>query len=146
MTAVILVVLALAWIAMLGPATVRAKRSTPLSAAQSFKRRMALIAPHSSSGRWVLVPASSSRRARPSFIRSQLFRVRLLQFLIGGVVVTMLAALYGGEGIWELQIFLDLSLAAYVVFLLEAKRRRQGRYVAVPTRALRPTRRREATS
>ncbi len=145
MAVVILVVLALAWIAILGPATMRARRSTPLSAAQSFKRRMELIAPHSSSGRWVLVPATTARSERSSFRRSQLRRIRVLQFLLSGVVMTLLAALYGGECIWEIHFFMDLSLIGYVAFLLEAKRRRQERDFRVPVRALRSTRRREAT-
>ncbi|HEX2240052.1 MAG TPA: hypothetical protein VHJ82_02750 [Actinomycetota bacterium] len=105
---------------------------------------MDLIAPHSSAGRWVLVPAAGSRYGRRSFRRTQARRIRVLQFLLGAVAITLLAALYGGEGIWEIQLLTDLALIGYVVFLLEAKRRRQDRVVKVPARAVRTTRHREA--
>lgn len=59
--------------------------------------------------------------------------------------MTLLAALYGGEGIWGIQFLMDFALVGYVVFLLETKRRRQERTVKVPTRAVRGARRREAT-
>lgn len=129
---------------MLGPATMRARKSTPLSAVQSFKRRMDLIAPHSSAGRWVLVPAANARYERRSFKRLQARRIRVFQFLLGAVVITLLAALYGGEGIWALQLVTDLGFIGYVVFLLESKRRRQEQIVKVPAHSVRSSRRREA--
>ncbi|MDP9226587.1 MAG: hypothetical protein M3P18_22655 [Actinomycetota bacterium] len=125
MTILFLVVLVLAWAALIIPAAWRARQTTPFSATERFRRRLQLIAPRSSAqGRWIVVPQSRDRLARASFRRGQRRRRRILLALIAGVGASGLLAILVGGAVWELQVSLDVSFALYVVLLIAAKRRR----------------------
>ena len=125
MTTLFLVVLVLAWIALILPAAWRARQTAPFSATERFRKRLELIAPRATSqGRWIVVPQSRDRLERASFRRGQRRRKRILFALIAGVVATAIAAPLVGGPMWELQILLDVSLALYVVLLVVAKQRR----------------------
>ena len=118
--------------AVLLPATLRARQSAPLSATQRFKRRMRLIAPRTPRrGRWVVVPESTARLAKASFKKDQRRRKLILQGLLVAVVSSLIAALARGGGMWELHLATDASLVFYVALLLEAKRRRTERATKV---------------
>jgi hypothetical protein len=133
-TYVFLAFLAAAWIAVFLPAIMRARQDAPLSSAERFRRRLELIAPRATSqGRWVLMPEHPDRLARAAFSRGQRRRTRILIFLIGGCLATLGLALAAGGGAWEVQFAFDVSLALYVVLLLEAKRRRAERRQKVRT-------------
>jgi hypothetical protein len=125
LTTLFLVVLVLAWIALIIPAAWRARQTAPFSATERFRKRLELMAPRATSqGRWIVVPQSRDRLERASFRRGQRRRKRILFALIAGVVATGIAAPVVGGPMWELQILLDLSLALYVVLLVVAKQRR----------------------
>jgi hypothetical protein len=137
LTLVFLAALAVAWIAVILPALLRARQTTPLSAAERFKRRMQLIAPKPARGRWVVVPESRNRLAKASLKRGQRRRIRILVWLLAVVGLSAVAALING-GLWEAHLLADASLTVYCALLLEAKKRRLERLTKV-----RPLRRRE---
>jgi len=146
-TAVFLILLAGAWIAVFLPAIRRARRATPLSTADRWRRGMELIAPRHPAartrGRLVVVPRSTKSVARDSWRRGQRTRRRIFELMIGGVIGSLLVALFWrSDNAWLVQAGCDLSLAAYAALLVEAKRRRQQRAVAVRRRVRRPVRRR----
>jgi hypothetical protein len=122
-----LLVLALAWIAVFLPAAMRARQNAPLSTSERFRRRMELIAPRASAGRWVVVPEAGDRLAGRSFRKGQRTRRRILAFLVGAAVLSVGAAIFAGGALWELSLAFGLSLALYVSLLLEAKKRRDER-------------------
>ncbi len=122
-----LLVLALAWIAVFLPAAMRARQNAPLSTADSFRRRMELIAPRASAGRWVVVPESGDRLAGRSFRKGQRSRRHIFAFLLGAVLLSVAAAIFFGGALWELSLAFGASLALYISLLLEGKRRRVER-------------------
>jgi hypothetical protein len=125
LTTLFLVVLVLAWVALIIPAAWRAHQTAPFSATERFRKRLDLIAPRATShGRWIVVPQSRDRLERAAFRRGQRRRTRILLALMAGVGATAVAAPLVGGPMWELQIFLDVSLALYVVLLVVAKQRR----------------------
>jgi hypothetical protein len=128
LTILFLVVLVMAWFALIIPAAWRARQTAPYSAAQRFKQRLDLIAPRTpratSQGRWIVVPQSRDRLERAAFRRGQRRRRRILLALIAGVGATGLTAAVVGGAVWDLQLFLDISLVLYIVLLVVAKRRR----------------------
>ena len=140
---VFLGLLALAWIAVFLPAALRARRSAPLSTAERFKRRMSLIAPRASGGRWIVVPESYDRLAMSSFRRGQQRRIRILVGLLVAAVATGVVAIFAGGGSWEVHLAVDASLAIYIGLLLEAKRRRSEQVAKL--RSLEGRRRQRAT-
>lgn len=127
MTYWFLLVLALAWIAVFLPAAMRARQNAPLSTSERFRRRMELIAPRASAGRWVVVPESEDHLAGRSFRKGQRTRRRILAFLVGAVVLSVGGAIFAGGALWELSLAFGASLALYVVLLLEGKKRRDER-------------------
>jgi len=122
-----LLVLALAWIAVFLPAAMRARQNAPLSTADRFRRRMELIAPRASAGRWVVVPESGDRLAGRSFRKGQRSRRHIFAFLMGAVLLSVGAAILFGGALWEVSLAFGASLALYVSLLLEGKRRRVER-------------------
>jgi hypothetical protein len=139
-----LTLLAGLWIAVYLPATLRARRRTPVPAAKSFKQAMRLIAPQqearqplrSNDGRYVLIP----RAADPKAVRARSLRSRrmLLGIFVGVAVVTAILALFVGGDMREIQLLADGVLLFYVAILFETKRRADER--AEKVRPLRPTR------
>lgn len=140
MTLVFFVVLALAWAAVFVPAAVRARQSTPYSSAERFKRGMDRIAPTlGSTGRWVVMPAvPGGPRARTSYRRMQMRRVRLLQALLVLSATSFVLALPIGGTMWQVHLVCVASLALYVTVLVGAKRRRLETRAKI--RPLQPTR------
>jgi hypothetical protein len=122
-----LLVLALAWIAVFLPAAMRARQNAPLSTSERFRRRMELIAPRASAGRWVVVPESGDHLAGRSFRKGQRTRRRILTFLVAALILSVVGAIFAGGALWELTLAFGLSLALYVSLLVEAKKRRDER-------------------
>lgn len=147
LTAGFLVALGLLWIAVMVPAILRARAGAPLTTAQRFRRRMDLIAPPSyATGRWVVVPYSSHRKASSPLAtayrqaRTQRRRRRLLFLILLAVIGSGVAGWLRGEPWWEVHIGLNAALALYVGTLLEIKRRREERAIKVhPIKSKRPT-------
>jgi hypothetical protein len=108
---------------------------------------MELIAPrHPASrtrGRVVVVPTSPKVLARDSWRRGQRTRRRIFELMIGAVIGSFVAALvWQGDNAWFVHAGCDLSLGVYVTLLIEAKRRRHQRAIAVRRRGRRPVVRR----
>ena len=122
-----LAVIALAWITVFLPALLRAGQKSPLSTTERFTRRMALMAPQTTRGRWVVVPESSARLARVSYRKSRQTRKRLFAFLLVAACASGIAALLAGGPMWEVHLAFDASLVLYVVLLIEGKRRYEER-------------------
>jgi hypothetical protein len=99
-----------------------------MTSADRFKKALQALAPkgNASTGRWILVPGAHHHDAESSFERSQRRRTWILQGLLGGVGLTFVAAV-AWSPFWNLQLTMDFALALYVVFLIEAKRRRAER-------------------
>ena len=133
MTLIFLGLLAAAWIAVFLPSVMRARQAAPLSTAERFKRRMALLAPRARTGRWIVVPESYDRLARASFQRGQRRRIQILLALLLAALATFAVAFASGGAAWEVHLVSDASLGLYVVLLREAKRRRTERTVKVRT-------------
>ncbi|MFN2488404.1 MAG: hypothetical protein ABR529_01430 [Actinomycetota bacterium] len=129
MTDFFLVFLGGAWLVVFWPSVIKAKRSTPLFTAESWRRRMQLMAPRGGapSGRWVVAPRSSGavdRTVRRSRERSQRRRIRLLVALALSIPTTLVAALVRGGGLWEVHLSTYALLAVYVAVLVEVRRGR----------------------
>ena len=69
LTAIFLVALATAWVAVLVPAVIRARNNTPLWSSERFRRGLQVMAPpaYGGSGRWVITPRQEDRRVRRSY-------------------------------------------------------------------------------
>lgn len=133
LTLFFLVVLGSAWIAVLLPAAMRARRTTPLSSARRFKRGMQLIAPPPptrSSGRWIVSPSAGTRIGE-SRKRALERRRRVFEAMTGVVVGTFFFSLF--RGAWQLHLFADAILFSYAVVLVGLKRSRSE-----ATRKIRP--------
>lgn len=129
MTGWFLVIVGLAWVAVFLPAAVRARETTPLTAAQRFKRRMDLIAPQvpRRGGRWVVVPEARAAARIEAFARSQARRRAILKFLAVGTIVTGPIGIFTSGLFSTLAMTFSVSLISYVVLLLGTKRQRQER-------------------
>jgi hypothetical protein len=121
------------------PAGVRARRNSPYSAAQLFKKRMSLVAPRSRGGRWVIVPDNHDLAVERMAIR----RARRRRKTVAAILV--LTAL--GTGVWalvekgvaiEIHLVADAVLVFYIALVSETKRRRTER--ATKVRRLSPRR------
>jgi hypothetical protein len=138
MTDFFLLFLGVAWLLLLWPAAVRARRATPLSTATRFKRRMGLIAPKVRAGRWVLMPRSSQApdaEARGTRMRVLRRRKQMFTTLLLAAPLTTIAAVVWGGGAWIAPPCAAVVLAGYVAFLVVSKRRRD---VSREVRSLRP--------
>jgi hypothetical protein len=133
LTALFLALLVTAWIAILTPALMRARRTAPLTTTERFKRGMEVLAepPATTDLRRVVVEPEevSGRTAAIERVRRQ--RAILLLVLLAAAPVTLVAAALLHGGWWEIHIAVDFTLALYVAGLLEAKRRRVERRVKV---------------
>lgn len=140
MTFLFLGLLAAAWLAVILPAVLRARQTAPFTTAERFKRRLQLVAPRPSSGRWVVVPESRTRLVHSSFRKGQQRRARILAWLVTASIVSAVVTVLSGGATFELHLAIDASLAIYVVLLLEAKKRRLERVTKVRplARPLRP--------
>jgi hypothetical protein len=129
-----LLFLGAAWLLLLWPAAVRARRNTPLSTATRFRRRMSLIAPKAPHpGRWVVIPSSSGawrRRTLGSLRR----RKQVFVALLLAAPLTALAGLLWGGHLWAVHICADAALGGYVTFLLHSKRRHAAEVKATSAR------------
>ncbi len=131
LTETLLVLLGLAWIGVILPATVRARRATPLPATERFKQRLDLIAPRGGAGRWVVTPRSPEGLATVRLRKIQRRRRRLLAALLWCAVLSLpTAAVFGGR-VWALHLGADLILCTYSLMLIEIKRRREERQTKV---------------
>ena len=145
LTGPFLVLLAIAWIAVLVPAFLRARRSAPLTTTQRFKKGMEVLAapPPSTAGRWVMVPSNGTPRQSRSAGRVRKQRAILFHLLLLGVGGTLAAALWLQGAWWEIHVATDLTFALYTAGLLETQRRRAERRAKVRSLAGRRATRRQ---
>ena len=132
MTIWFLAFLAGASLAICIPAGVRARRNSPSSATQLFKKRMSLVAPRGRGGRWVIVPDNHDLALERMAIRRARRRRRTIAFLL-----TLVAL---GTGVWallergvaiEIHLVADAVLVFYVALISETNRRRGERAAKV---------------
>lgn len=133
MTVWFLVIVGLAWVGVFFPAAIRARETTPLTAAKRFKRGMDLIAPQvpARGGRWVVVPGARQQAAAHAFARSQARRRAILKALLVVTVVAGPLGLVFGGALGTLALLSSVSLAFYVALLLGTKRQREERSAKV---------------
>lgn len=125
MTLVFLLILTLAWVVIFFPQALRLKRSSPLPAAESFRKKLELLAPRPPErGRWVLMPDQPGRAERQAFRRAQARKKRVLEVLLGTVVLTFCGA-FVWSPLWRVNLFVAATLAVYVVLLIGSRRQRQ---------------------
>jgi hypothetical protein len=133
LTATFLVLLAVAWIAILLPAMVRARHSAPLATTERFKRGMEVLSEGPAPaglGRAVNHKEELPKREDvPRSVRKE--RAVLFHVLVAAAVVTLVLAVVRQGGWWEIHTATDLTLAIYVAGLLEAQRRRIERRAKV---------------
>jgi hypothetical protein len=152
LTVFFLIALAILWVAVLVPAMLRARASTPLSSTQRFRARMDLIAPPGPrAGRWIVVLNGAGNGKSSSILRAQRHarsvrrRRRFLVLLVLAAVGTLAAAFARRGGWWEVHAAVDAGLVLYVGILVAAKRRHTERRAKVRT-LRRPGRGEEYTS
>lgn len=131
MTGFFLAFLTIAWLAIVVPAGLRARETTPFSTAERFKRRMQLIAPRAYNGRWVVVPAPREELAKVQFRRHQARRRRILYGLVLATVASTMAAFVVGGVMVQVTLSSCGCLTIYVSLLIEAKRRHEERRMKV---------------
>ncbi|HET7481970.1 MAG TPA: hypothetical protein VFK89_03845 [Actinomycetota bacterium] len=120
--------LAGASLAVMVPAGVRSRRSSPYSAAQTFKKRMALMAPRGRGGRWVVVPELHVvDRSRPATRPLTRRRMRVGVLLGIGVVATAVWAVTTGGAALPVHVAVDAVCAIYVALVYRADRRSRER-------------------
>jgi hypothetical protein len=120
--------LAIAWVVVYLPAARRARNLSPLPAVMRFKRRMKLISPYKSAGRWIVVPPGGTRPAAPiSAQRTKRRRKYIFMGLLTAAVGTGIWSLVTGGSQLELHFVVDAALVFYAALLLDAKRRRDER-------------------
>ena len=136
MTVWFLAFLAVAWIVVYLPSVWRARQKSPFPAVQGFKRRMRLISPRSSSGRWVVVPESRERLVHQAFLRAQDRRRRIFVGLVSIAVATGVWALVAGGRAFEIHLIVDALAAFYLALIMDSKRKLVDRVQKV--HALRP--------
>jgi hypothetical protein len=92
---------------------------------------MRLISPHTSAGRWIVIPGANKRVAKQAVRRGQQRRKAIFVTLLSIVFFTAAWSLAnGGQGL-ELNLVADAATAFYSALLLDAKRRRDERAVKV---------------
>lgn len=124
MTIVFLLILTLAWLVIFFPKVIRLRRSTPLPAAESFKRRLELLAPRPrEAGRWVVMPEAPGRAQKQAFRRAQARKKAVLQILLGATLVTFLAGVFVDRA-WPLHLACLGTTVTYVVALIGSRRKR----------------------
>jgi hypothetical protein len=139
LTALFLALLVLAWVGMLLPSALRARRRSPLGSTEGFRKKMDVIAPRSPGGRWVVMPQSPDRLERAAARKSRRRRRQLLALLLAAAVASGIAAVALGGAVWFIHAACDAALAAYAGVLRRAKTRSaQGaatvRTIGVPER------------
>ena len=123
-----LVLLMGASLAISVPAGLRARRNTPLSSAQIYKKRMNMMAPRSRGGRWVIVPEGNSRvQARQLARQRRRRRVRIMTFLVLTAIGTGVWALLGSGAAVSVHLAVDLVTLGYGYLMYESGRRRSER-------------------
>lgn len=147
MTLVFFIILTIAWLVIFFPKVVRARRSSPLPAADLFKKRLELLAPRPADrGRWVMVP-QAPEAARTARRRSRERRKRVLHGSLLLCAATFAAALAGiSSWMWFLGAL--AFLVTYVVLLVGLRRQQQsavGKVAPLPAFATDQGTRRRAT-
>jgi hypothetical protein len=115
----------LAWIAVCVPAAAKARRETPLTSAEHFKKRLELIAPPTRADRRRKVKRRRQKDVGPLKMRPG--RILVFVLAVGAAVASAVAALFASGGMWELHLACDAALALLVAWLLETKRARVDR-------------------
>jgi hypothetical protein len=106
------------------PAGIRARRSSPFSSAQTYKRRMSMIAPRSRGGRWVVVPdGHSAALQRVLARRSRRRQTRILFALALMAIGSGAWAVAGGSVAWPVHLFIDFVFVTYAAVVIETRRR-----------------------
>ena len=125
MTIWFLAFLAGASLAICIPAGVRARRNSPFSATQLFKKRMNLIAPRSRNGRWIIIPDNHDvALQRLALRRARKRRRRILALLVVGALASgVWAYLERGSAI-EVHLAVDALLVAWIGYMAESRKRR----------------------
>ena len=142
MTVVIVFIIALAWVAFLGPTILRARnRQGRVDSVGDFRHRLAQLGhtngrhrdhpsrpPHASFQRPMFAPLASTRPMSPMQRR----RRDVFVVLAAAVAVTLLAALaMRSAPVFLLNLLADAALAAYVYVLVQMKQRVNERRVKV---------------
>ena len=122
------------------PAGVRARRNSPFSATQLFKKRMSLIAPRGRGGRWIVVPDNHDLAVQRLLARRRKRRQRRILVLL--VIATLTTGVWAfverGIAI-EINLAIDAVLVFYVSLMFEKAKRRRERGVKVRPLPARPT-------
>jgi Flp pilus assembly protein TadB len=131
--------LAIAWLVVYLPSVWRAREHSPLTAVENFKKRMRLISPRASGGRWVVIPEAHRRIAR-SAGHSVLRRKATLIVLLVLVLATGVRALVIWDGAaLEVHLVAVAATGFYAALLVDAKRKRKDSKVArLPAPSSRP--------
>lgn len=106
------------------PAGLRARRASPFSSAQTYKRRMSMMAPRSRGGRWVVVPDGySAAQQRALTRRSRRRQVRILLTLVVMTIASGTWAVLGGTAGWPVHFAINFVFVAYAIVVIETRRR-----------------------
>ncbi|MBW3594999.1 MAG: hypothetical protein KY391_05420 [Actinobacteria bacterium] len=116
------------------PAGLRARRNSPFSSAQLFKKRMSMMAPRSRGGRWVIVPEGHSGvQARQIERRTRRRRSRIMTMLVVAAFTTGCWAAFGSGVAISIHVAVDVIALLYAVLVYRVGRRRSERFREVRT-------------
>jgi hypothetical protein len=135
-TLLLVVLLALLWGVVIVPAILRARQdSSPIVTVGTFRKNMRALSSGLKStpaGRWILLPTHPDDLVAPRKRRLER-RKRLFAALVAAAATTLgLGLLPAMRDVLKLHLVLDLALAGYVWFLLQAKRRRPSDHTEQP--------------
>ena len=134
MTIWFLAFLAGASLAICIPAGVRARRNSPFSATQLFKKRMNLIAPRSRNGRWIIIPDNHEiALQRLAIRRARRRRRRILALLVVAAVGSGVVAFLERGVAVEIHLAIDAALVGWIGYMAESRKRRTERAQKVRT-------------
>lgn len=124
MTLLFFLILTAAWVVIFFPKAIGARRRSPLPAAEIFKKRLELLAPHPQRGRSVFMPEDPRQARRDALRRARSRKKKLLVLLLAAAVILLPASLVWPP-LWKVQLSALGSLAAYVVILVGSRHRRE---------------------
>lgn len=125
MTLLFFIILTAAWLLIFFPKLLGARRRSPLPAAEMFKKRLELLAPHPAprGGRAIYLPQDPEQARRDALRRAVARKRKVFAVLLGVTVASGTLALLWPV-LWRVHLAGAGLLFAYVAILVGSRRRR----------------------
>lgn len=125
MTLLFFIILTAAWVLIFFPKLLGARRSSPLPAAEIFKKRLELLAPHPAprGGRAIYLPQDPEQARRDALRRAVARKRKVFAVLLAATVASGALALLWPV-LWRVHLGAAGLLFAYIAILVGSRRRR----------------------